>query len=72
MHVGSHGGWIRPAVDVVAVEELMLLQKGWLGQVVLVGHHLIPTPGPGSGWGVVVAQRVHRLLGPGSCPVRRA
>lgn len=64
MHVGSHRGWIRPAVDVIAVEELVLLQQGWLGQAVLVGHHLIPTPGPGSGRGVVVAQGMHGLLGP--------
>lgn len=56
MHVGSHGGWIWPAVDVVAVEELVLVvEQGLFGQAVLVGHHLVPTPGPGSRRGDVVA-----------------
>lgn len=59
VHVGSHRGRVWPAVDVVAIDELMLVvEQGLLGQAVLVGHHLIPTPGTGGGRGDVVAERV--------------
>lgn len=64
VHVGGHGGRIRPAVDVVAVKELMLVvEQGLLGQAVLVGHHLIPTPWPGGGWGTMVAEGVKGSTG---------
>lgn len=57
--MGSHRGRVWPAVDVVAIDELMLVvEQGLLGQAVLVGHHLIPTPGTGGGRGDVVAERV--------------
>lgn len=63
MHMGSHRSRIRPAVDVVAVEELMLVvEQGLLRQAVLVGHHFIPAPGSGSGWGDVVVQRMQGSL----------
>lgn len=64
VHMGGHRGRIRPAVDVVAVEELMLVVKqGLLGQAVLVGHHLIPVPGSGGGWGAVVVEGVQGSTG---------
>jgi len=64
VHVGGCGGRIRPAVDVVAVEELVLVvEQGLLGQAVLVGHHLVPAPGSGGGWGTVVAEGVQGSAG---------
>lgn len=70
VHVGSHGGWIRPAVDVIAVEELMLVvEQGLLRQAVLVGHHLIPTPRSSSGRGAMVAEGVQGSAGLGASVV---
>lgn len=67
MHVCGHRGGIWPAVDVVPIDELLLVvQQGLLGQAVLVGHHLVPTPGTGSGRGDVVAERVQGLAGLGA------
>lgn len=67
VHVCGHRGGIWPAVDVVPIDELLLVvQQGLLGQAVLVGHHLVPTPGTGSGRGDVVAERVQGLAGLGA------
>lgn len=64
VHVGSYGSRIRPTLDVVAVKELVLVvEQGLLRQAVLVGHHLIPTPGPGGGWGTMVAEGVKGSTG---------
>lgn len=65
--MGGHRGGVWPAVDVVPVDELMLVvEQGLLGQVVLVGHHLVPTPGTGGGRGHMVAERVQGPAGLGA------